>query len=169
MYEDTSSVKVHRSGLGEYMAFDLTPRPELVYHPAPWLLWIRAKVAGAILAGDEARRSLRKLQVDHALLVCRGLDSIALPIFTEVYRTPICFEVLLVRREGEVRNVVRGPHVWFAGVAGVDLGAELCRCPDAPAQWRVRTSAASPSRLLSYITLLYISDISPMWPSSLVM
>ena len=172
MYEQPSPLKVDRPALRENVAFDLTRRPKLMIHLPPRILRIGAKVARAILAHDESRRRLREFQIHNPLLIESRLDRIALPILADLHRAPIRLEVMLVFREREIRDVVRGPYMRLVGIRRDDLRAELCGGADVPA-W---TRNSQDNRFLSgqeeycpYITLLYMICANPMCPLSLVM
>lgn len=134
MYKYSRSFEVHRSTLRQDMSLNLTSRPELMIHPTPRLLRIFTKSTRPILAHHVPRRNLRELQVDNALLVHGGLDGITLSILADIHRAIFRLESMVVGGEVEVGEVLRTPVVWFAGVGGKDLRAELRRLMYAPSQ-----------------------------------
>lgn len=160
-----SPLEIHWPIGSQYLTFHITPWPELVYHPSPRVLWICTKVRRPILPDNDRRTGLSEFQFHNMLLVRVTLHHVALAILAKGYRAPISGEILLIRREGDVRQVVRAPEVRLIWVVREDLGCELCCCPDSTDSMSVPSLVVC--SLLPYSTLLYITCASPMTPSSL--
>ena len=76
MHKHASALEVMLLLLRDNAAFNFASRPECVSHGAPRVLWIRAKVALAILAHMEARTCSSYGQVHNAFLIDRRLDRV---------------------------------------------------------------------------------------------
>ena len=156
--KEAQPIETHRALLRQNVALDLTPRPELVIHAAPRLLRVGAEIRVPVFPDHEARRHLRELEIHDLGLVDGGFDGVAFAVFAQFHAAVLGVEVLLVFGEGEVREVVGGPLVWFCfGVGGEDFGGELGGCSDAPSRLYQHLFIVSSQQLpgcSSYMTLL---------------
>ena len=76
MGKEPPAFDINLSVLGYYGTFNDAPRPEYVTHGTPWGLRVRSIVGSAIFTTHEARGYFLELQVDQAVLIGRGFDSI---------------------------------------------------------------------------------------------
>ena len=131
MRKHSPATKVHRPALREHLTLNLAPRPERMPHTSPWLRRIRTKCGRAVLTDLEPRRRAREFQIDNAALVQRALDMVHRPILTQLHAAIRRMEVLLIFREVELVQIVRGPELRLAGIETGYLCIELCCRADA--------------------------------------
>lgn len=81
--EETASSEIDGSLLGDDAALDFASRPEGVPHLAPRVLGISAKVAGTILAHNEAGCGSGECEINDTAGVCARLDVVALAVLGE--------------------------------------------------------------------------------------
>jgi len=96
MHKQALALEIHRASRRQDLPFHLTPRPELMYLPAPILLRIGAEVAGPVLPDHNARTCLRELQIDDVFRICTRFDSVALSILADGEGTAVGREVVLI-------------------------------------------------------------------------
>lgn len=102
MDEQSQSLEVNRSVLGDDAALDPTSWPELVVHFSPWMRRIRSERTGSVLAHHEAWCYLSELEIHVRILARRRLDLIAFSILADAHGAVISLEVLSVFGEVEV-------------------------------------------------------------------
>lgn len=74
--EESSSLEINVSSLGNNTTLRLTSRPKAMPHGTPWLLWISAKIALPILSNMESRRHPCDDQIHDASFVCSRFDGV---------------------------------------------------------------------------------------------
>ena len=70
MDEESFALEIYRSIFGDDASLCATSRPESMSHGTPRTLWIRAKVAFAILSYVESRHRSRDRQIHYTRFIC---------------------------------------------------------------------------------------------------
>jgi len=125
MYEDCSSIHIvvlllglHGSGYGR-------PRPKLMPHGSPRVVWVCAEEARAIFACHKARSGFLDSQIADVVLISGRLDGVSSAIFAEGYGYIIGIETSPGLVETVVAQRVRAPLMLAWAIMVVDLAVEL--------------------------------------------
>ena len=100
-------------------------------HPTPRVVRIGTEIACAVFANLEARRRLCHSDIDNALFVDNGLDSVRISLLIDGDGTAISVKRQHIRVKVGLIQCVRAPKWWLLAIWEEDLAVELTGGVDA--------------------------------------
>lgn len=118
--------------LGSNGSLDGTTRPESVAHRAPRVLGVRAEVGSTVLADHEARSVAGERDVDQAVFVHGGLESVGITLLIKSQGNVVGPEGKHALVEHEVVQRIGVPAMRGVSLDIKDFAVELSSRVDAP-------------------------------------